>query len=84
MTGVRRPYHHESVTALWLLWKKAKASGENPEEKICHCLVAALGKAKAMGVNPEKNPESETLRQFHALYTTWSWHLSCDGVSAKM
>ena len=22
--------------------------------RVCHCLVAALGKAKAMGVNPEE------------------------------
>ena len=34
--------------------EKAKASGENPEEKICHCLVVALGKAKAVEVNPEE------------------------------
>ena len=33
MTGVGRPYHHESATALWLLLVKQRLRGVNPDRK---------------------------------------------------
>ena len=53
LTGARRPYHHESATALWPLWEKQRLR-ESTQRKNLPLPCGCFGKSKGYGSKPRK------------------------------